>query len=108
MKIKHITPVALGTLQAKYKNDDGTFFYQPIAAMATVEEQLDGDKYDVIHPVVVWEEDGFEVESGDTDNFVGIEYGAVDKVLNTEKKEMYFPIDTNVTDWKKSVAITFN
>lgn len=53
--------------------------------MATVEEELEGMRYDVIHPVVAWEEDGFEVENGETGNFVGIEYGATDKISNTEK-----------------------
>lgn len=76
MNIKHITPITFGNLHAKYKNGDGTFFFQPIVAMATVEEEITpgGEKYNVIHPVVVWEEDGFDVEDGETGNFVGIEY----------------------------------
>lgn len=85
MNIKLITPITFGSIHVKYKNEDGTFFYQPIVAMATVEEELEGMRYDVIHPVVAWEEDGFEVENGETGNFVGIEYGAADKISNTEK-----------------------
>lgn len=90
MHIKHITPITFGSLHAKYKNDDGTFFFQPIVAMATVEEEIFDKKQDVIHPVVVWEEEGFEIENGETGNFVGIElgieYGATDKTSNTEKQ----------------------
>lgn len=85
MNIKHITPITFGSIHAKYKNEDGTFFFQPIVAMATVQEEVEGTRFDVIHPVVAWEEDGFDVESGETGNFVGIEYGGTDKTSNTEK-----------------------
>lgn len=74
MKIKNITPITFGSIYAKYKNDDGTFFFQPVIGMAVLEERSFGGKYDVIHPVVAWQEDGFEVEDGETGNYCGLEY----------------------------------
>ena len=85
MNIKQITPITFGSLRAKYRNDDGTFFYQPIVAMAAVQEEIEGMRLDSIYPVVVWEEDGFDIEDGETGNYVGIEYKTVDKTSNTEK-----------------------
>ena len=70
MNIKQITPITFGSLHAKYRNDDGTFFYQPIVAMAAVQEEIEGMRLDSIYPVVVWEEDGFDIEDGETPQFI--------------------------------------